>query len=71
MQKYRSILYDNANLLILFIQDSTNLKYVYNDYETHVMYKIVPIWNMCTTIMKHMSEDFYELCRSCWKQMNS
>jgi len=41
----------NVNLLILFKQDGTNLKHVYND---HV-----------NTDMSY--EDFCELCHSCWK----
>jgi len=43
---------DNANLLILFKQDGTNLKRVYND---HV-----------NTDMSY--EDFSELCRNCWQK---
>jgi len=43
---------DNVNVLILFKQDSTNLKYVYND---HV-----------NTNMSYM--DFCDLYHSCWQQ---
>ena len=43
---------DNANLLILFKQDGTNLKHVYND---HV-----------NTDMTY--EDFCALCRNCWQR---
>ena len=43
---------DNANLLILFKQDGTNLKHVFND---HV-----------NTDMSY--EDFCELYCSCWQQ---
>lgn len=48
----KHLLRDNANLLILFKQDGTNLKHVYND---HV-----------NTDMSY--EDFSELCRTCWQQ---
>jgi len=43
---------DNANLLILFKQDATNLKHVYND---HV--------NTDTSY-----DDFCALCRDCWQR---
>ena len=48
----KHLIRDNANLLILFKQDGTNLKHVYND---HV-----------NTDMSY--EDFSELCRTCWQQ---
>jgi len=48
----KHLIRDNANLLILFKQDGTNLKHVYND---HV-----------NTDMSY--EDFSELCRNCWQQ---
>jgi len=48
----KHLIRDNANLLILFKQDGTNLKHVYND---HV-----------NTVMPY--EDFSELCRNCWQQ---
>ncbi|KYM96688.1 hypothetical protein ALC62_12652 [Cyphomyrmex costatus] len=48
----KHLIRDNANLLILFKQDVTNLKHVYND---HV-----------NTDMSY--EDFCELCRCCWQQ---
>ncbi|KYM94178.1 hypothetical protein ALC62_15209 [Cyphomyrmex costatus] len=43
---------DNANLLILFKQDGTNLKRVYNDHVNIDM----------------LYEDFCDLCRKCWQQ---
>ncbi|EZA50294.1 hypothetical protein X777_11305 [Ooceraea biroi] len=46
------VLRDNANLLILFQQDGTNLRHVYND---HV--------NTDMTF-----EEFVALCRDCWRQ---
>ncbi|KYQ53670.1 hypothetical protein ALC60_04234 [Trachymyrmex zeteki] len=48
----KHLIRDNANLLILFKQDGTNLKRVYND---HV-----------NTDMSY--EDFSDLCRKCWQQ---
>ena len=48
----KHLIRDNANLLIMFKQDGTNLKHVYND---HV-----------NTDMSY--EDFSELCRTCWQQ---
>lgn len=48
----KHLIRDNANLLIMFKQDGTNLKHVYND---HV-----------NTDMSY--EDFYDLCRICWQQ---
>jgi len=48
----KRLIRDNANLLILVMQDSINLKHVYND---HV-----------NTDMSY--EDFSELCRNCWQQ---
>jgi hypothetical protein len=48
----KHLIRDNANLLILFKQDGTNLKHVYND---HV-----------NTDMSY--EDFCELCSTCWQQ---
>ena len=48
----KHLIHDNANLLILFKQDSTNLKYVYND---HV-----------NTDMSY--EDFSTLCHTRWQQ---
>jgi len=48
----KHLIRDNANLLILFKQDGTNLKHVYNDHvNTDMSYK-----------------DFSELCRNCWQQ---
>jgi hypothetical protein len=47
----KHLIRDNANLLILFKQDGTNLKHVYND---HV-----------NTDMSY--EDFTALCRECWQ----
>jgi len=53
MQRFQSILtHNNAYLLILFKQDGNNLKHVYNDHVNIDM----------------SYEDFYELCRSCWRQ---
>jgi len=43
---------DNTNSLILFKQDSTNLKHVYD--------------NHVNTFMSY--KDFSELCRNCWQQ---
>ena len=48
----KHLIRDNANLLILFKQDGTNVKHVYND---HV-----------NTDMSY--EEFCELCRTCWQQ---
>ena len=48
----KHLIRDNANLLILFKQDGTNLKHVYND---HV-----------NTDMSY--DDFSELCRDCWQR---
>lgn len=48
----KHLIRDNANLLVLFKQDGTNLKHVYND---HV-----------NTDMSY--EDFGALCRECWQQ---
>lgn len=48
----KHLIRDNANLLILFKQDNTNLKHVYND---HV-----------NTDMSY--EDFCALCRACWRR---
>ncbi|KYN29400.1 hypothetical protein ALC57_01155 [Trachymyrmex cornetzi] len=48
----KHLIRDNANLLILFKQDGTNLKRVYND---HV-----------NTDMPY--ENFCDLCRKCWQQ---
>ena len=47
----KHLIRDNANLLILFKQDGTNLKHIYND---HV--------NMDMTY-----DDFYDMCRECWR----
>ncbi|KYM99641.1 hypothetical protein ALC62_09609 [Cyphomyrmex costatus] len=48
----KHLIRDNANLLILFKQDGTNLKRVYNDHvNTDMLYK-----------------DFCDLCRKCWQQ---
>jgi len=47
----KHLIRDNANLLILFKQDSTNLKHVYND---HVNTDL-------------SSEDFCIFCRKCWQ----
>lgn len=47
----KHLIRDNANLLILFKQDGTNLKHVYNDHvNTDMSYK-----------------DFCELCDKCWQ----
>ena len=48
----KHLIRDNANLLILFKQDGTNLKHVYND---HV-----------NTDMSY--DDFCALCRDCWRR---
>ena len=48
----KHLIRDNANLLILFKQDGTNLKHAYND---HV-----------NTDMSY--EDFSNLCHTCWQQ---
>lgn len=48
----KHLIRDNANLLVLFKQDNTNLKHVYND---HV-----------NTDMTY--EDFCALCRECWRR---
>lgn len=48
----KHLIRDNANLLILFRQDGTNLKHVYND---HV-----------NTDMTY--EEFCALCRECWQR---
>ena len=48
----KHLIRDNANLLVLFRQDDTNLKHVYND---HV-----------NTDMSY--EDFCALCRECWQR---
>lgn len=48
----KHLIRDNANLLILFQQDGTNLKHVYND---HV-----------NTDMSY--ETFCSLCRRCWRE---
>jgi len=48
----KHLIRDNANLLILFKQDDTNLKYAYNDY--------------VNTDMSY--ENFSELCRNRWQQ---
>ncbi|KYN02980.1 hypothetical protein ALC62_06185 [Cyphomyrmex costatus] len=48
----KHLIRDNANLLILFKQDGTNLKRVYND--------------QVNTDMPY--EDFCDLCRKCWQQ---
>jgi len=51
-RKSKHLIRDNTNLLILFKQDSSNLKHVYNDHvNTDMLY-----------------EDFSELCRNCWQQ---
>ena len=47
----KHLIRNNANLLVLFRQDGTNLKHVYND---HV-----------NTDMKY--EDFYDMCCECWR----
>ncbi|KYN13101.1 hypothetical protein ALC57_14785 [Trachymyrmex cornetzi] len=48
----KHLIRDNANLLILFKQDGTNLKRVYNDHvNTDMPYK-----------------NFCDLCRKCWQQ---
>ena len=47
----KHLIRDNANLLILFKQDGTNLKHVYND---HV-----------NTDMSY--NNFYALCQKCWQ----
>lgn len=47
----KQLIRDNANLLILFKQDCTNLKHVYNDHvNTDMSYK-----------------EFIELCGKCWQ----
>ncbi|KYN20069.1 hypothetical protein ALC57_07575 [Trachymyrmex cornetzi] len=48
----KHLIRDNANLLILFKQNGTNLKHVYND---HV-----------NTDMSY--DELYALCRDCWQQ---
>jgi len=48
----KHLIRDNANLLILFKQDGTNLKHIYND---HV-----------NTDMSY--DEFCALCRDCWQQ---
>jgi len=48
----KHLIRDNANLLILFKQDCTNLKYIYND---HV-----------NTDMSY--DEFCLLCRNCWQK---
>lgn len=48
----KHLIRDNTNLLILFRQDETNLKHIYND---HV-----------NTDMSY--EDFRALCRECWRR---
>jgi len=48
----KHLIRDNANLLILFKQDCTNLKHVYND---HV-----------NTDMSY--DEFCLLCRDCWQK---
>ena len=48
----KHLIRDNANLLVLFKQDGTNLRHVYND---HV-----------NTDMSY--EDFHALCRACWQR---
>ena len=47
----KHLIRDNANLLILFKQDGTNLKHLYND---HV-----------NTDMTY--DDFYDICCECWR----
>ena len=48
----KHLIRDNANLLILFKQDCTNLKHVYNDHvNTDMLY-----------------DEFYLLCRDCWQK---
>jgi len=48
----KHLIRDNANLLILFKQESTNLKHVYNVHEN--------------TDMSY--DEFCALCRDCWQQ---
>ena len=48
----KHLIRDNANLLILFKQDGTNLKHVCNDHVNTDM----------------TSEDFCALCRNCWQR---
>lgn len=48
----KHLIRDNANLLILFRQDGTNLRHVYND---HV-----------NTDMSY--DAFVDLCRACWRR---
>lgn len=47
----KHLIRDNANLLILFKQDGTNLKHVYNDHVNSDM----------------TYQDFYVLCLRCWQ----
>lgn len=49
----KQLVRDNANLIIIFQQDNTNLHHIYND---HV--------NVDMTL-----QDFKELCASCWKDI--
>ncbi|KYN16162.1 hypothetical protein ALC57_11594 [Trachymyrmex cornetzi] len=48
----KHLIRDNANLLILFKQDGTNLKHVYNDHVNTDMWY----------------DEFYLLCRDCWRK---
>lgn len=48
----KHLIRDNANLLIIFQQDNTNLRHIYND---HI-----------NTDMSY--EDFLSLCRNCWEK---
>jgi len=48
----KHLIRDNANLMVLFKQDGTNLRHAYND---HV-----------NTDMSY--DDFYALCRACWQR---
>ena len=48
----KHLIRDNTNLLILFKQDGTNLRHIYNEHvNTDMLY-----------------EDFYALCQACWNR---
>lgn len=47
---------DNANLLIMFKQDDTNLKHIYNDYGISGDMKFDEFHNMCNTIWRDKYE---------------
>lgn len=48
----KHLIRDNVNFLIIFKQDSTNLRHIYNDHVNTDMSR----------------EDFYFLCQTCWQQ---